>query len=287
MRARRPTRSCARRIRRCGRSGCRATASTLGAGVTHGADRWRTAISPSCIRWRALIGGPQVRNMGTVGGNLFAAAPLWRLRRRAARAGRAGDASRGRAARGRSRTCCATGRGRALVAAIEVPRPRDARAFGFRKVSRGEAEGRLGHVHRRAACRARAAGCAACASPSARWGRRRCGRRAAERALEGAALDAATIARARRRSRRGARAADRCARHRLVPARGGGRASAAPARTDGGDMAKTPVSFTLNGQDTAAFAEDGAEPARPAAPRRAATCRPSTAAGRAPAAPAP
>ena len=35
-----------------------------------------TATSPSCIRSRALIGGPAVRTMATVGGNLFAPRPM-------------------------------------------------------------------------------------------------------------------------------------------------------------------------------------------------------------------
>jgi CO/xanthine dehydrogenase FAD-binding subunit len=85
-----------------------------------------------------VIGGPQVRNMGTVGGNLFAPHPygdfavaLIALGARALLVGQGGrpveDLMRDRA--------------RApLVAAIEFARPRD-RTFGFLKVSRVKPKG--------------------------------------------------------------------------------------------------------------------------------------------------
>jgi CO/xanthine dehydrogenase FAD-binding subunit len=74
-----------------------------------------------------LIGGPQVRNMGTVGGNLFAAHPygdfaaaLLALGARVVLAGQGGARPVEEVLRDRERA--------GLVAAIEVPRPRDARA---------------------------------------------------------------------------------------------------------------------------------------------------------------
>ena len=46
--------------------------ATIGAGGHHGDDRRATASSHSCSRSRESIGGPAVRTMATVGGNLFA-----------------------------------------------------------------------------------------------------------------------------------------------------------------------------------------------------------------------
>lgn len=87
-----------------------------------------------------LIGGPQVRNMATVAGNLFAkhpygdfAAALLALDARVICAGQGGPRSVAEVLRDRDRPM--------LVAAIEVPRPRDARAFGFLKVARVKPKG--------------------------------------------------------------------------------------------------------------------------------------------------
>lgn len=87
------------------------------------------------------IGGPQLRNMATVAGNLFAphpygdfAAALLALDAAVIGAGRGGGA--------RPLAEILRDRDRAgLIAAVEVPRPRDPRAFGFRKVSRVKPKG--------------------------------------------------------------------------------------------------------------------------------------------------
>ncbi|MDK3074638.1 FAD binding domain-containing protein [Sedimentitalea sp. JM2-8] len=87
-----------------------------------------------------VIGGPQVRNMATVAGNLFAAHPfgdfaaaLLALDARVIGAGQGGARPVADVLRDRARA--------GLVAAIEVPRPRDPKAFGFLKVSRVKPRG--------------------------------------------------------------------------------------------------------------------------------------------------
>lgn len=140
------------------------------------------------------VGGPQLRAMGTVGGNLFAHHPygdlavaLLALGARVVMAGQGGQRPLADLLRDRARA--------GLVAQIEVPRPRDPRAFGFLKVSR---------VH------PRGASVIAIAAHLPREGGRIRGARVAyggmgpaplqaaavERALEGQALDQASIARA-------------------------------------------------------------------------------------------
>jgi CO/xanthine dehydrogenase FAD-binding subunit len=165
----------------------------VGAGVTMAmllASRELAFLHPVARQ----VGGPQVRAMGTVGGNLFAKHPygdlavaLLALGARVAFAGTSGARPLADLLRDRDRA--------GLVAQIEVPRPREARAFGFLKVSR---------VH------PRGASVIAIAALLPREGGRIRGARVAfggmgpapllaspvERALEGAALDAATIARA-------------------------------------------------------------------------------------------
>lgn len=86
------------------------------------------------------IGGPQVRNMATVAGNLFAPHPYGDFATALLALGaRVTDAERGGA---RPVEELLRDRDRAgLVAAIEVPRPRDARTFGFLKVSRVKPKG--------------------------------------------------------------------------------------------------------------------------------------------------
>jgi CO/xanthine dehydrogenase FAD-binding subunit len=86
------------------------------------------------------IGGPQVRNMATVAGNLFAghpygdfAAALLALDARVIGAGQSGARPVAEVLRDRERA--------GLIAAIEVPRPRDRKAFGFLKVSRVKPKG--------------------------------------------------------------------------------------------------------------------------------------------------
>lgn len=91
-----------------------------------------------------VVGGPAVRTMATVGGNLFAANPY-------------GDFTVALLALGAAVTLAGTGGGRAipiddflrdrdrhasaLVASVTVPRPRDATALRFAKVSRVKPKG--------------------------------------------------------------------------------------------------------------------------------------------------
>jgi CO/xanthine dehydrogenase FAD-binding subunit len=170
-----------------------ADAVTLGAGVTMAdvlAARDLDFLHPVA----RVIGGPQVRNMATVAGNLFAAHPygdfaaaLLALGARVHFAGGGSPRPVDEVLRDRARG--------GLVAAIEVPRPRDGRAFGFLKVSRVKPKGVsilsiAAHLPREGG-RIRGARIAFGAmgpSPLRSAG--------AERALEGQALDAASIARA-------------------------------------------------------------------------------------------
>ena len=114
-------------------------AVTLGAGVTMAqilAEPGLDFLHPVA----RAIGGPQLRNMGTVGGNLFAEHPygdvavaLLALGARVHMAGSGGQRPIDDLLRGRTRP---TG----LVAAVDVPRPR-AGSFGFSKVSRVKPKG--------------------------------------------------------------------------------------------------------------------------------------------------
>jgi CO/xanthine dehydrogenase FAD-binding subunit len=116
---------------------------TLGAGVTMAeiaAHRDLAFLAPVA----RLVGGPAVRNMATVGGNLFARHPY-------------GDLTVALLALGATVTLVGTGGGRpvpiddilrdrdrhasGLVAAVAIPRPRDPSAFRFAKVSRVKPKG--------------------------------------------------------------------------------------------------------------------------------------------------
>lgn len=149
-----------------------------------------------------LVGGPQVRNMGTVGGNLFAphpygdfAAALIALGARAILAGQGG-------ARAVEDLVRERGRLPGLVAALEVPRPRGPREFGFLKVSRVKPKGvsvlSVAALLPREGGRVRGARVAwgAMGAHPLRGG-------GAERALEGSALDASAIERAARAAAEG------------------------------------------------------------------------------------
>ncbi|MFN3687554.1 FAD binding domain-containing protein [Salinarimonas sp.] len=143
------------------------------------------------------VGGPQVRAMASVGGNLFAPHPYGdfaaALIALGARALLAQGGTRAVEDLVRDRQ---TGGGRPpLVAAIEVARPRDPRAFGWLKVARVKPKGvsvlsiaahlpREGGRIRGARVAFGAMGPTPLRAPGP------------ERALEGQALDAATIARA-------------------------------------------------------------------------------------------
>ena len=143
------------------------------------------------------VGGPAVRTMATVGGNLFAANPY-------------GDLTVALLALGATVTFAGTGTGggrpipiddflrdrdrhaAALVAAVTVPRPRDAGAFRFAKVSRVKPKGVavLSIAAHLPASTGRLRGVrVAYGGMAARPARAL----AVERALEGQALDAAAI----------------------------------------------------------------------------------------------
>lgn len=149
-----------------------------------------------------LVGGPQVRNMGTVGGNLFAPHPygdlavaLIALGASAVMAGQGGSRRVEEVVRERERLP-------GLVAAIELPRPRNPREFGFLKVSRVKPKGvsvmSVAALLPREGGRIRGARIAwgAMGPHPLRGG-------GAERALEGGTLDAATIERAARAAAEG------------------------------------------------------------------------------------
>lgn len=112
---------------------------TLGAGVTM-AQILATPQLAFLHPVARVIGGPQVRNMGTVGGNLFAAHPygdfavaLLALGARVQMAGNGGVRPIEDILRDRARPS-------GLVASIEVQRPRGG-SFGFSKVSRVKPKG--------------------------------------------------------------------------------------------------------------------------------------------------
>lgn len=165
----------------------------LGAGVTMArilAERDLAFLHPVARQ----IGGPQVRAMGTVGGNLFAPHPygdfavaLIALGARAVLAGQGGARPVEELMRERVRP--------PLVAAVEIPRPRSGREFGFLKVSRVKPKGvsvlSLAAFLPAEGGRIRGARVAwGAMGPAPMRGQ------GAERALEGGALDGATIARA-------------------------------------------------------------------------------------------
>jgi CO/xanthine dehydrogenase FAD-binding subunit len=144
------------------------------------------------------VGGPQVRNMASIGGNLFAHHPygdfavaLLALGARVVMAGQGGTKPLDDLLRERGRRIGTP----ALVAAIEVPRPRDLRAFGFVKVSRIKPKGvsvlSIAALLPREGGRIKGARVAFGA-----MGPTPLRATAVERVLDGQNLDAATIARA-------------------------------------------------------------------------------------------
>lgn len=170
---------------------------SLGAGVTMAqvlAHRDLAFLVPVA----RSVGGPQVRNMATVGGNIFAHHPygdfavaLLALGARVVLAGQGGAKPLEDILRERGRS----GGTSQIIAAIEVPRPRDPRAFGFVKVSRIKPKGVsvmsiAAHLPREGG-RIRGARIAFGA-----MGPTPLRASAVERVLEGQGLDAATIARA-------------------------------------------------------------------------------------------
>jgi CO/xanthine dehydrogenase FAD-binding subunit len=138
------------------------------------------------------VGGPQVRNMGTVGGNLFAPHPygdftVALLAMGAAVTTASGPKSIDDFLRERSRA--------GLVTEITIPRLRDPRAFGWHKVSRTKPKG--ASVMSIAAYLPREGGRIRNARIAfGAMGAHPLRASAAERALENQSLDAATIQRA-------------------------------------------------------------------------------------------
>jgi CO/xanthine dehydrogenase FAD-binding subunit len=116
---------------------------SLGAGVTMAqvlAHRDLAFLAPVA----RAVGGPQVRNMATIGGNVFAHHPygdfavaLLALGARVVMAGQGGPRPLDDILRERGRAAGTN----TIIAAIEVPRPRDPRAFAFAKVSRVKPKG--------------------------------------------------------------------------------------------------------------------------------------------------
>jgi len=110
----------------------------IGAGVTMSAlaNHAELAFLHPVVR---AIGGPQIRNMATIGGNLFAEPPY-------------GDLAAALLALG-ARLVMAGGQARpieeffrdrkraGLITAIQLPRPRDNKSFAFHKVSRVKPKG--------------------------------------------------------------------------------------------------------------------------------------------------
>ena len=112
---------------------------TLGAGVTMAqvlAQRDLDFLHPVA----RLIGGPQVRNMGTVGGNLFAPHPYGDFATALLALGASVTLAGGASARPVDDILRDRDRRPGLVASVTVPRPRPG-AFGFRKVSRVKPKG--------------------------------------------------------------------------------------------------------------------------------------------------
>ena len=112
---------------------------TVGAGVTMAEVLAHRDLAFIATVARA-VGGPQIRNMATIGGNLFAPHPygdfavaLLALGARVVLAGQSGGRPLEDMMRDRMRA--------GLVAAVEIPRPGDPRAFGFLKVSRIKPKG--------------------------------------------------------------------------------------------------------------------------------------------------
>lgn len=167
----------------------------IGAGVTFArvlAERELSFLHPVA----GSIGGPAVRNMGTVGGNLFAPTPFGDFTVALLALGAAVSVQGGYGAREMPIEEFLAGRDRmpgALVLSVSCQRPSSADAFRYRKISRIRPKG--GSVMTLAAHLPTSGGrvvgaCIALGAMAAtplRAG-------AAERALEGRTLDAATVA---------------------------------------------------------------------------------------------
>ena len=171
------------------------TRITIGAGVTFArvlAERDLAFLHPVA----ASIGGPAVRNMGTVGGNLFAPAPFGDFTVALLALDATVSVQSGYGARDAPIEDFLAGRDRqpgALVLSMSLQRPSSAEAFRYRKIARIKPKG--GSVVTLAANIAisggRVAGARIALGAMAATAVRA---KAAERALEGRPLDAASIA---------------------------------------------------------------------------------------------
>ena len=256
----------------------------LGAGVTMAqilASRELAFLHPAA----KAVGGPAIRNMATVGGNLFAPAPMAISPSRCSRSTPGvlqGTRGPGYAAGGVScRPRAGTTNG-----CRRRPFNRAGQSGGHSAFARlpGETQGHLGARHRRRTCRPMAGRIAGDASPMARWHRRRSARRV-ERALEGARSTRAASRRpSARRGRRHQPATDAIASawYRARDVAGASRAGCCR-RTREAKHGQDPVQFRLNGADNAEFVESGGRRCSTALRDGSATPRPNAAAARAPA----
>jgi xanthine dehydrogenase small subunit len=168
---------------------------TIGAGVTFArvlAERELAFLHPVA----GSIGGPAVRNMGTVGGNLFAPTPFGDFTVALLALDATVALQAGYGARDVPFEEFLTGRGRqpgGLVLSVSFQRPSGAEAFRYRKIARIKPKGAAvvtlaAHV---ASSGGRAVGVRIALGAMAATPVRA---KAAERALEGRTLDAASIA---------------------------------------------------------------------------------------------
>ena len=111
---------------------------SIGASVTMAAVARHPALSALAAAARA-VGGPAIRNMATVGGNLFAPDALWRFRRSHAGARRPGGDRRANDAIS-TRSCDVRERLDGIVARRQLRLPA-AEAFRFVKVARVRPKG--------------------------------------------------------------------------------------------------------------------------------------------------
>ena len=152
----------------------------------------RNGESRSCIPWRARSAARPCATMATVGGNLFAPAPYgdFAVALLALDATRRGGGRLWRSATtpledfSPTASACAP---RGERCRSDGPR---AGAFRFAKVGRVKPKGVVGALDRRACCRC-GGRVKARASPTARWGRRRCGRRRSSARWKARTLDEA------------------------------------------------------------------------------------------------
>ncbi len=259
----------------------------------HGRDPGATgALLPAS--GGARRGRAAIRNMATVGGNLFAPSPygdlavaLLALDAQVLLASGYGQpratpleeffASRDRGHPG-------------LVAAVAFNRPGNPGDLRFRKVSRVKPKG-LSVLTIAALLPMPAAAVSQARVAFGAMGPLPMRARGVERAIEGKALDAGTIAAAKAAGAGGRAARDRRDRQRLVSSRGAAGASRPATRRRGlresrDAQGSGPVSFRLNGAERAAFA-DPADNLLTVLRRGLNDSARNTAAGRAPAAPAP